>query len=165
MAATHKVLFFRWRTKLLVIKNSTRWSVYLLFSNKYPRKLSQRCLFSLYNFICCTLFKKLYGKTSFFGQVKQFANFECQLKIYESLYFGRTSFIINVHVVKDWIISFITSERTIPLPKNKNRISSAQTTLLWPVFVSMANKVPIFGHIGFVISPDSTFIRFVLKLA
>ncbi len=54
---------------------------------------------------------------STFGQVKQLANFECQLKIYESLYFSRTYFIINVHVVKDWKISFIASERTIPLPK------------------------------------------------
>ncbi len=35
--------------------------------------------------------KKSWGKTSTFGQVKQFANFKFQLKIYESLYFGRTS--------------------------------------------------------------------------
>ncbi len=57
---------------------------------------------------------------STFGQVKQFANFGCPLKIYESLYFGRTCFIINVHaVVKDWKISFITYEQTIPLRKTK----------------------------------------------
>ncbi len=115
-------------------------------------------------------FKSLYinfkqGKTFTFGQVKQFANFECQLKIYESLYLGRICFIINVHVVKDWKISFITSERTIPLPKNKNRISYTKTTLLWPVFLSMANEVPIFNRIGCIISPDSTFVCFVLKLA
>ncbi len=102
---------------------------------------------------------------SIFGQVKQFANFDYQLKIYESLYFGRTCFIINVHVVKAWKISFITSEQTILLMRNKNRISYAKTNLLWPVFLPMANEVPIFGHIGCVISPDSTFIRFVLKLA
>ncbi len=66
---------------------------------------------------------------------------------------------------KYWKISFITSKQTIPLPKNKNRILYAKTTPLWPVFLSMANEVPIFGHIGCVISPDSTFIRFVLKLA
>ncbi len=81
------------------------------------------------------------GKTSTFGQVTQFANFECQLKVYESLYCGRTCFIINVHVVKDWKISFITSKRTIPLLKNKNKIPYAKTTLLWPVFLSMANEV------------------------
>ncbi len=73
-------------------------------------------------------------------------NFECQLKIYESLCFGRTCFIINMHVVKDWKISFITSERIILLSKNKNRILYAKTTLLWPVFLYMANEVPIFGH-------------------
>ncbi len=84
---------------------------------------------------------------------------------------GRVAFRItsvnwaNLHVVKDWKISFITSERTIPLPKNKNRISYAKTTLLWPVFLSMANQVLIFGHIGCVISPDRIFICFVLKLA
>ncbi len=74
-------------------------------------------------------------------------------------------FIINVHAVKDWKISFITSEGTIPLLKNKSRISYAKTTLLWSVFLSMANEVAIFGQIGCVTSPDSTFIRFVLKLA
>ncbi len=109
---------------------------------------------------CCAIS----GRTSPFGQVKLFANFESQLKVCDSLYFGRTCFIINVHVIKVWIISFITSERTIPLPKNKSRISHAKTTL-WPVFLSTANEVPIFGHIGCVMSPNSTFIRFVLKLA
>ncbi len=39
------------------------------------------------------------------------------------------------------------SERIIPLPKNKNRISYAKTTLLWPVFLSTANEVPMFGHV------------------
>ncbi len=102
---------------------------------------------------------------STFGQVKQFANFECQLKLHESLYFGRTCFIINAHVIKDWKIPFVTSEQTIPLPKNKNRISYVKTTPLWPVFLSMANEVSILGHIGCVISPDCTFIHFVLKLA
>ncbi len=52
---------------------------------------------------------------STFGQVKQFANFECQLKAYESPYFSR-----NVHVIKDWKISFVTSKRKILLSKNKN---------------------------------------------
>ncbi len=50
-------------------------------------------------------------------------------------------------------------------PKNKNRISYAKNTLLWPIFLFTANEVPIFGYIGCVISPDSTFFRFVLKLA
>ncbi len=56
------------------------------------------------------LYKTYSGKMSTFGQVKQFANFKCQLKTYESMHFGRTCFIINVHVVKDWKITFIISE-------------------------------------------------------
>ncbi len=78
---------------------------------------------------------------STFGQVKQFANFECQLKIYESLYFGRTWFKINVHVFKDWKISFITSERTISLPKNKNRISFAKTLQRYKVAITSFQAV------------------------
>ncbi len=57
--------------------------------------------------------------------------------------------------------ALVTSKGTIPLPKNKNRISDAKTTtLLWPVFLSMANnEVPIFGHIGSLWAKCTRFLK------
>ncbi len=78
----------------------------------------------------------MWGKTSTFGQVKQFAKFECQLKIYESLYFGRTCFIIDLHVDKDWKISFSFCH-------NLNSVSAVILKIVYLYLVEKINSLKL----------------------